>query len=482
MPANGWPPLPDMLRLPPPTQETYPDIPGTVGRVIDSVTRISGCSRPIAALGVLGALSALAAFDWDVQTLAPSPRPLSLNVIGISESTWRKSTAWQMIWEPHLRADEEVEDSWRLAGREYQKAAAGERDHYTRPRGASPKLIRGDASVEALKQRLFEGRPCQTQVSDEAGDLLRWAFAERNLSATFGFYSKCFDATEHFDDKATISREVTVRRYRHQLALAGQSHVMMRVVTHAAAADGFIGRILIAKDDFRPPRESAPTVDDRENLRLYNDAVLAHRRRQDQGMHLADTGWPTPMVLRLDPDATGFLQSFNNEMEVDTDKLHASHALHERAFAGRAAELAARLAGVLSAAEWYLRHPDAKPGTEDAQPGMQDVQTACEVVRFHQAELGRILAIASGNQLADSANRVLQWLREELQAKRDGGTALHINERGHVALTRLVNDRVRSGPLRDPEFRKRVIAALEHEVLIAPVLGRRGWHHPHPDL
>ena len=58
-PTDTWPPLPDGLRLPPPTQATYPDIPGTVGRIIDSVTRISGCSRPIAALGVLGALSAL---------------------------------------------------------------------------------------------------------------------------------------------------------------------------------------------------------------------------------------------------------------------------------------------------------------------------------------------------------------------------------------------------------------------------------------
>ena len=163
-----------------------------------------------------------------------------------------------MIWESHLRADEEVEDSWRLAGQEYYEAAAVERDHYARPRGVSPKLIRGDASVEALKQRLFEGRPCQAQVSDEAGDVMKWAFSERQLPATFAFYNKCFDATEHFDDKATISREITVRSYRHQVALAGQSHEVMRVVAHGAAADGFIGRVLIAKDDCRPSRPPAP--------------------------------------------------------------------------------------------------------------------------------------------------------------------------------------------------------------------------------
>ena len=481
-PAYAWPPLPDSLKLPPPPQATYPDIPGPVGRIIESVTRVSGCSRPIAALGVLGALSALASWDWDVQTLAPSPRPLSLNVLGISESTWRKTTAWRMIWKPHLNADEEVEDSWKTARLDYEKAPAGERNHYARSRNASPKLIRGDASVEALRQRLYEGRPCQAQVSDEAGDVLKWAFGERQLPATFSFYNKCFDATEHFDDKTTVSREVTVRRYRHQVALAGQGDVMMRIVNHRAAANGFIGRVLIAKDDSRPPRLPDPTKDDRENLHQYNEAVMAHRRRQDQGMHLAATEWPNPMVLRLDPDATRYLQSFNDEMEVETDRLHASQALHERTFAGRAAELAARLAGVLSAAEWYIRHPDEKPSAEDAHPGLQQVQTACEVVGFHQGELGRILAIAGGNEVSDSASRVLEWLREKLQAKRDGGTAPHINEHGHVALTRLVNDRVRSGPLRNPEFRKRVITALENEVLIAPVQGRRGWHHPHPDL
>ena len=84
--------------------------------------------------GRLGALSALAACDWDVQTLAPSPRPLSLNVLGISENTWRKTTAWQMIWEPHLHADEEVEDTWTLARRNYENAPAGEGNHYARPR------------------------------------------------------------------------------------------------------------------------------------------------------------------------------------------------------------------------------------------------------------------------------------------------------------------------------------------------------------
>ena len=166
---------------------------------------------------------------------------------------------------------------------------------------------------------------------------------------------------------------------------------------------------------------AGPTEGDREHLRLYNDAAMAHRRRQDKGLHLASTEWPKPMVLRLDPDATRFLQSFSDEMEVETDRLHAAQALHERAFAGRSAEMAARLSGVLSAAEWYIGHLGEKPGAEDAHPGLLDVQTACELVRFHQGEIGRILAIAGGNQLADSANRVLQWLREELQAKRDGG-------------------------------------------------------------
>ena len=104
------------------------------------------------------------------------------------------------------------------------------------------------------------------------------------------------------------------------------------------------------------------------------------------------------------------------------------------------------------------------------------------MVRFHLHELGRIVAIAANTEVGIAANRVVGWLREVLLGNSEGGSSRHVNSSGHVALTRLVNDRVRAGPLRDPEFRNRVIRILETECIVAPVKGRLGWHMPHPDL
>ena len=102
------------------------------------------------------------------------------------------------------------------------------------------------------------------------------------------------------------------------------------------------------------------------------------------------------------------------------------------------------------------------------------METACQVVEFHLTELGRIVAIAGETELAQAGKRVVAWLKEELLVARDVGQAQHIDEHGHAALTRLVNDRARSGPLRDPEFRARLINALEREHFVAEVKGRRG--------
>ena len=320
--ADEWPPLPKEFSVPPPTQTEYPEIPGFVGHLIEAITRRSGCSRPIAALAVLGSLSGLAAWDWDVQTLAPVPKPLSLNVFGISESTWRKSTAWQMVWQPHLDADEEIEVSWKAANAHHEGLQDSEKRDAFGPRATSPKFTRGDASVETMKSRLLTGRPCQVQFSEEAADLLKWAFQESRLASTLAFYNKTFDGSELSDDKLTIGREVSVRRYRHQLVLAGQSAVMMRIIGNPAAADGFAGRTLVAKDDVRPPRLVPPTDDDQEIVRRYAEAVVMHRRRQDRGLELEGTEWPPPGTLVFDPDALHHLQVFHDMMEKQTDMFH----------------------------------------------------------------------------------------------------------------------------------------------------------------
>ena len=217
-------------------------------------------------------------------------------------------------------------------------------------------------------------------------------------------------------------------------------------------------------------------------MKRYSEMIRAHRRRQDEAMELAATTWPAPRILRIDSDAQAYLLQFHEDMETRADNFHKEGRIHEQGFAGRAAEVAARLAAVFSGVDWYVDNPGRKPGVEDGHPGLDQVRAACEVVRFHLYELGRIIAIAGNTELGTAANKVVEWVKEALLENREGGKSRHFNEFGHVALTRLVNDRARNGRLRDPEFRNRVISTLERECIVAPVKGRRGWHIPHLGL
>ena len=200
------------------------------------------------------------------------------------------------------------------------------------------------------------------------------------------------------------------------------------------------------------------------------------------GLELAATIWPDPQVLRLDPEAQEYLLRFHEGMEARADCFYREGRIHELGFAGRSAELAARLAAVFSGVDWYVANPTGTPGAEDGHPGLDEVRAACEVVRFHLGELGRILEIAGNTDLGMAVNKVVEWIKEALLEHREGRASRHVNESGRVALVRLINDRSRNGRLRDPDYRSRVIRVLENESYVRPAKGRRGWYSPHPDL
>ena len=472
-----WPLVPPRLRPILSEQGGYPSIPGEVGRVVEAFHRKSGCSRPVAALLTMASLSTLAAGDWNVQSMAPDPKPLTFHVLGISESGWRKSTAMRMIWQPHEKADREVDTEWREASDLIKALPSGEWPPSMLPRSASPKLMRSALKVADMKNLLRHGRPCQAQVCDGSAELLKLAFSKTNLRSALQFLCETFDGSPLSYDGKQVG---TINGYRHLLAVVGPMSELLGVICHPAAQDGFSGRCLVAKDDRRPMRPGAIREEDQNILHRYCEAVLAHRRRQDKGIHLETTTWRDPVTIELDPEARPLLERFQTETEAESDTLRDRGALHQAALAVRAAEVAARIAGVLAAAEWYIQHPDGIPGPEDVHVGVVEIATAFQVVRFHLEELGRLLSIEAKGGEVDAANSVIDWVREELGQRRKGGDARHIDERGRVWVTRLINDRVRRGRLRDPEFRRAVVAQLVQQHYLAEVPGQGGrfWTHP----
>ena len=182
--AGDWPPFPGSPGITLHPQADYPGVPGTIGEIVEAASRESGCSRPIAALGVFCSLSALAAGDWNVRTLAPSVKPLSLNVIGMSESTWRKSTALEIIWGPHLEADRDAEAAWEEALELFAEMLWHEASTALEPRAASPRLIRGGISTEEMRKCLLLGRPVQAQFCDGVAELARTALHGARLASS----------------------------------------------------------------------------------------------------------------------------------------------------------------------------------------------------------------------------------------------------------------------------------------------------------
>ena len=450
---------------------------------MEAVRKSSGCSRPIAALGVLGSLSALAAGDWTVQTLAHAPKPPIFHLLGISESTWRKTTAAQMIWQPHFEADRRVEAAWREASALMMDLPSGRWPDSMIPRRASPRLTRGALSVAEVKRFLKHGRPSQAQVCDGAAALVKASFAQASLPSTLEFYCTTFDGSElSYEVKGNSTEPGAIMEYRHQLVAVGSSSDLMAVICHPAASNGFAGRCLVAKDDHRPSSHEQPSERDKDILRRYREAVLTHRRRQDEGSHLENGVWREPLVIELETDAGQQLREFLEKMELQSDRFREEGAFHQASLAGRAAELAARIAAVLAAGEWYLLCPGETPGPEDARIGLDEINAASDIVHFHVGELGRMLTLQGESEVVAAANRILDWVRAELQGAARGEEARHVDEHGHVAMTRLINDRVRHGQLRDPDFRTRVVRLLTREHYLAEVPDRRGRFQVNPAL
>ena len=367
----AWPPVPDRLYASQADQADYPPIPGHVGEVVNAVQRSSGCSRPIAALGILGSLSALTAGDWAVQTLAHDPRPPTFHLLGISESTWRKTTAAQVVWLPQREADREVETAWRDISALTGDMPSAKWPGSMMPKGESPRLTRGALPVADVKRFLWHGRPCQVCVCDGAAELVKVAFSPANLRSSFEFHCRTYDGTEiEYEVKGKSEEYGPVKNYRHQLVVMGSSSELMPVICHPAASDGFAGRCLVAKDDRRPPSQGQRNKMDNEMLSRYSRAVLAHRRRQDEGSHLKGSPWRAPLVVELEAGARRQLQEFTGTMEAQSDRFREQGALHQASLAGRAAEMAARVAAVLAAGEWYLLHPEEAPGPEDVHIGL----------------------------------------------------------------------------------------------------------------
>ena len=445
-----------------------------------AVTLAGGASIPTVAGCLLGGLAAVAQADYRCQGLARGYIPCSLFTVCISESGWRKSTAAKMFWDILDRSDTIASAAWYSSREAYRAAEPPEKDAMRNPTDARPTLIQRDFTSESMYSSLEKGRLVQAAFSDEAGvQVQNWSGSGAHLGRTLSILSSMWDGSTITWTRTTDKgRDTRIPNYALSLTWLGQARVMDPVVMGEAASDGFCARTLLARDDTRPEAQQYMSEEDAEALLSHWDQIVQGvRTRQDDVLSFypgsPEAGWKPQGFVRLTEAAQNRLTVFNNLQVSASDDLLAKQALHERSFAVRAAEQAARVAAVFTIWREYERTNGRGEPAPDLLVDDEDMASAISVVRWYQGELNRLASQANMTLVAQLANRVEDKIAEEYQKNE----SRYIRD-GHIVLNSLVVQQVRQLK-NDPVLRDEVLARLAQEGHVRMVTRGRYAVHPH---
>ena len=488
-----------------PQQEPYPPWPGDLEGVLAAISRKTGASRSTTAAALLPAVATLTSFHYDVITLASKPSPTSCYTCAVSESTWRKSSAASEAWDPHRKADAAVSVRHKQLVQETKdrakSAGKGKRNEETdgpAPRDSCPVAIRSDDTIEVIRSRLLNGRPVLFQALDEASVSVKGfsLTGERQLR-TLGIYSTLWTGVVSGEGRIGTTgdgREVYLKQgsYAFNLCWLGQRSILAPLITSEAAATGMSGRMLVAWDSVRPHVEGKLLGDDAV-VDLYQSKAVQWRELQDRETLFRDWELPDRQTIGMSAAAMERLRVYNGDMMIATDALLEDGRLLEQGAAGRAGEMAARLAGVFAAWEAWPMVRDQTgnmliqaPADAANQPRVDVglVEATIAIVEWHRRELRRLVDSAGATDkvrvLEGTVRVVAEAVATPERFNRDKQTLVDSN--GHISLQTLL---ARYGPASirgDVDYRAEVIDALLQERYVREVEGGRGRFAAHPDI
>ena len=449
--------------------EAYPL--AALGPLREAVEAVHGMTLAPIAIPAQSALAvaALAVQGFaDVETLG-GPRPVSLYALTIARSGERKSACDAPLMaglRDHEREEGRVQ---RDAFQSWQNAHAlwkGERERILceARKGKGEKRLDAEADLEALGPepqappssdrtvteptfegltRLFaHGQPSLGIFSDEGGQFLGGhAMGADNRQKTLAALNSLWMGdpirrTRSGDGHATL--------YGRRLAvhLMVQPTVARAFMADPMAADtGFLPRFLICE----PP--SAIGTRFARNERRDEGALAAFtgRLRDILAAPLpmeAETRELRPRVLPLAPEAHKLLVYFADAIEAA--QAPGGDLAHITGAASKAAEQAARIAGVLTL--WRDLHaPQVQP---------DDMDDAITLAQFYLAEASRLANVATVSAEIDRAEALRRWLLE-----------------GWGEAEVLVRDVVRLGPnaLRESPKARAALGILERHGWLVPL-------------
>jgi putative DNA primase/helicase len=348
----------------------------------------------LAAGSVLAAASLAAQCHADVILPHGQRAPLSLFVVSGAESGDRKTAVDQVALHP-------VEEARREQAREYLRAVVENEDDKDAPRPKARSLTIAKATTEGLQQML-KAQPSVGIFTGEGGELFGGhSLREERRSAGLAWLLKAWggellDAMTRGDGLSILlGRRVCM----HVLV---QPIVLRQLLTDPLAqGQGLLARCLIAQ-----PSTLAGTRVYRECNPVQEPAVRAMHSRLTSLLHLpppvradGDGHELQPRPLPLAADARALWIEYYNEIE--RQQAHGGALEHARPFASKAAEQAARIAGVIE----MVGNPQADAITDAAMDG------GMRVAEFYLAEHVRLTGAAVADRHLSLLHTLVDWLR-----------------------------------------------------------------------
>ncbi len=401
----------------------------SLGPLRGAVEAVQGMTQAPVAIPAQSALAvaSLAVQGFaDVDTLG-GPRPLSLYALTIARSGERKSACDAPLMAALRDHEREQATAQRDAMQSWVNAQAlwkGERDRILleAKKGKGEKRTAAQADLEALgpepdappsadrtvTEPTFEGltklfahgQPSLGLFSDEGGQFLGGhAMNSDNRQKTLAAFN---DLWQGNPIRRTRSGDGHATLYGRRLAvhLMVQPTVARGFMADPQAADtGFLPRFLMCE----PP--SAIGTRMQANAR-GDDVALASFAGQLRGILEApmpmdpETRELKPRNLTLAPDARALLAGFADATEAA--QANGGDLAHITGTASKAAEQAARIAGVLT----LWRDLDA----QQVQP--TDMADAITLAQFYLAEASRLASAATISAEIDKAEALRRWLLE----------------------------------------------------------------------
>lgn len=400
-----------------------------LGPLRDVVQAVQGATlAPIAipAQSALAVASLAVQGFADVETLGGS-RPLSLYCLTIAQSGERKSSCdaplmaelrvyekeqakvqrdeysfWQNAHALWKGERDRILGEARKANGEKRTAAQADLEALgTEPAPpASPERTVTEPTFEGLTRKFAEGHPSLGIFSDEGGQFLGGhAMSSDNRQKTLAALNDLWQGnpirrTRQGDGSVTIfGRRLAV----HLMVQPGVARAFM--ADPMACDTGFLPRFLIC--------EPASTIGTRLQANTRRDdgalAAFAERLREILETPLPmdpETRELHPRHLSLSPDARALLVAFSDTIEAE--QANGGTLVHVRGYASKAAEQAARIAGVVT----LWRDLNAR---EVTATGMAD---AIDLAQFYLSEAARLADAATVSEGIERAETLRKWLLE----------------------------------------------------------------------